>query len=48
MLQRSLHQQLNCIAKLGGVMPTYWSAISFNSNDRTPEGIFGVQEIKYS
>lgn len=35
---RSLSSQ-HCIAKQGGFMPTYWSVISLQSNDRTPEGI---------
>ncbi len=35
---RSL-SSLHCIAKQGGFMPTYWSAISLQNNDRTPEGI---------
>ena len=34
---RSLSLQ-HCIAKQGSFMPTYWSAISSLSNDRTPEG----------
>jgi hypothetical protein len=48
MLQTSLHQELTCLAKLGGLVPSYWSAINLNSNDRRLEGIIGVQEIEYS
>jgi hypothetical protein len=48
MLQNLLHQELTCLAKLGGLVPSYWSAINLNSNDRRLEGIIGVQEIKYS
>jgi hypothetical protein len=31
------HQQFNTIAKCGGVMPSYWSAINSLGLDRTPE-----------
>lgn len=36
----SIHSQL-AVAKQAGFMPTYWSAISLQSNDRTPEGMSG-------
>ena len=38
MLQRSLHSLINSIAKQAGVMPTYWSAISFNCDRNEPTG----------
>jgi hypothetical protein len=38
MLQTSLHLELTSIAKQGGVMPTYWSAISFNCDRNEPAG----------
>ena len=43
MLQTSLHQQFNCIAKQGGLMSTYWSAINPSNYDRTSE-VRGVRE----
>ena len=39
MLQTSLHLQINSIAKQAGVMPTYWSAISFNCDRNEPTGM---------
>jgi len=39
------HQQFNTIAKCGGVMPSYWSAINSLGLDRTPE-ITRVRETK--
>lgn len=40
MLQRSLHSQTNSIAKQGGMMSTYWSAISSVNFDRNePTGM---------
>lgn len=35
--------QKNCIANHKGFMPTYWSTISLQANDRTPEvaGVLG-------
>ena len=41
MLQTSLHLQLNSIAKQGGVMPTYWSAISSNCDRNELTGLEG-------
>ena len=40
-----LHKQFRSIATLGGVMPSYWSAIEtfINSNDRLPSS--GFKEI---
>jgi hypothetical protein len=48
MLQTSLQQELTCLANLGGLVPSYWSAVNLNSNDRRLEGIIGFREIKYS
>lgn len=41
MSQTRLHLQLSSIAKLGGVMPTYWSAISSNCDRNEPTGLEG-------
>ncbi len=41
MLQTRLHLQLNSIAQQGGVMPTYWSAISSNYDCNEPTGLEG-------
>ena len=38
MLQTLLHSQINSIAKQA-VMPTYWSAISFNCDRNEPTGL---------
>ena len=45
MKQTSSLLQKHIIGQQRGVMPTYWSAINFLSNDRTPEllGVLGGQ-----
>ncbi len=32
-------RHFECIAKQGGSVPAYWSAISLINNDRTPENL---------
>ena len=46
----SLHRQCKSIAQVGGFMPSYWSAIAFNSlsNDRTPEISPGSEGAGYA
>lgn len=39
---------VKCIAQQGGFMPTYWSALSLISNDRTPEGTKGSEGDGYA
>jgi hypothetical protein len=41
MLQTSLHLQLNSTANQGGVMPSYWSAISSNCDRSEPTALEG-------
>lgn len=36
MKQLSHHLQLNQLAKQGGLVPSYWSAIEMMTSDRTP------------
>jgi hypothetical protein len=37
-MKTTIHfRQFECVAKQGGSMPVYWSAISLSNNDRTPE-----------
>lgn len=44
----TLHKQFRSIAKQGGVMPSYWSAIeTCLSNDRLPNRS-GFKEVMYS
>lgn len=39
MFQTALHLELNSIAKQGGVMPAYWSAVSSNCDRNEPTGV---------
>lgn len=37
-----------CIAQQGGFMISYWSALSLNTNDRTPEITPGSEGAGYA